>query len=338
MRERAAISLGKTKSVKAVPALIRALEHQDPFVRRRAAQSLGATKSVKAVPALIRALEDAMTTEPAAEVLGRIGDRRAVRPLLVVLRGRHFLFRRPNARDRFEQTAAAEALGCIGDRQAIPHLVAALGSPSVMLATSAAEALGELKSIEAVDALIETLEYDHCAVRNAAARSLGEIGNSRAVEPLAARLSDYLVRATATSSLLQLGWRPRTSSERVYFSLAQNLWNDVAANWSLSREVLAKDLVSNDQDELEGAAYTFIAMGTEDAIGSLEEVLRLRGTYRMARMFRSCGQPQLQSAAMQWALEEGMDPLPELNPETIWLRWGEHNLDRLQCSALYGFE
>ena len=80
-------------------------------VRKAAAQVLGEIGDVRAVEPLIVALknkhEDLRKT--AAEALGKIGDARAVEPLRVALKDE----------DRDVRKAAAKALGKIGDARAV---------------------------------------------------------------------------------------------------------------------------------------------------------------------------------------------------------------------------
>ena len=70
----------------------------------------------------------------AAEALGKIGDKRAVEPLIKALGDKKWYVRR----------AAAEALGKIGDRRAIDPLVNALGDINQFVCKAAAEALEAL--------------------------------------------------------------------------------------------------------------------------------------------------------------------------------------------------
>ena len=64
----------------------------------------------------------------AAEALGYIGDARAVRPLIALLKNK----------DRYGHEAAAEALGKIGDDRAVEPLVTALKDEDVYVRLAAA--------------------------------------------------------------------------------------------------------------------------------------------------------------------------------------------------------
>jgi HEAT repeat protein len=111
----------------------------------------------------------------AAELLGNIGDAKAVEPLLVLLRDQN-----PDLRE-----TAAEALGKTRNPNAVDPLITALGhDESWRVRDKAAEALGQIKDSRAVDPLIAALNDKKWFVGQSAAEALGEIKNPRAVEPL----------------------------------------------------------------------------------------------------------------------------------------------------------
>jgi predicted NACHT family NTPase len=79
----------------------------------------------------------------AAKALGRLGDRRAVEPLIARL----------GDKDSFVRRAAAEALGVLGDRRAVEPLIARLGDEDVWVRRAAEEALRRLGDGRAVEPL-----------------------------------------------------------------------------------------------------------------------------------------------------------------------------------------
>ena len=95
---------------------VRVLTEPDIEMSKIAADKLGDMKAVEAVPVLIETLEQRTTfvAVAAAQALGQIQDKSAIRPLIKAMR---------DHQDIAVQTAAAEALGVIGDRKdAIPAL------------------------------------------------------------------------------------------------------------------------------------------------------------------------------------------------------------------------
>ena len=137
------------------------------------------------------------TREKAAWILGQIGDRKAVPPLISAWR-----------RDRSEsRSTMAWALGTIGDSRAVSALIASVSEPSAEARGMAAWALGNIGDRVAVEPILPLLHDPDATVRHAAAYALGLLGDRRAIEPLRAAVndSDRLVREAAMTSLRQLG-------------------------------------------------------------------------------------------------------------------------------------
>lgn len=196
---------GKCVETAAIAPLICALGDEDPAVRGGATGAL-----VDIGPEAVRPLVDALQNPPmtlrgrsaAAEALGRIGDTRAVEPLLTLLGDRGTSVRQ----------AAAEALGRLGDTRAVQPLVSALADHHGDVRTAAAEALRQLGwrpegtagaaywvsthqwdeavRVAAVEPLVMALQDHTRSVREHAAAALGTIGDARAIAPLAAALGD----------------------------------------------------------------------------------------------------------------------------------------------------
>ena len=213
LRYWAADSMGKIGDPGAVPALIRALG--DPFdaVRMSACVALGDLKAAEAVPALIELVSG--KTPPgkhghlfapvevgevrwmAAQALGRIGDRRAVVPLMQIL---------PAAGGDLG-LYVAQALGELGDWRAVPALIEESRRREEPELRGVAEALGIIGDPQAVPALVDLLQTGKEDVRCAAAVALGRMADPRAVDPLRkARNSDPqgFVREAAASALRKL--------------------------------------------------------------------------------------------------------------------------------------
>jgi len=103
----------------------------------------------------------------AAEILGKIGDKRAVAPLIAILEGTP----EPGLAE-----AATEALGKLKDMSAVPILSRMLERGALVVRIRAADALGELCGDEAVSALESAAETDsNRTVRDAAEKALARI-------------------------------------------------------------------------------------------------------------------------------------------------------------------
>ncbi|MCD4780231.1 MAG: HEAT repeat domain-containing protein [Candidatus Omnitrophica bacterium] len=204
IRRGAARALGEIKDPCAVePLIIRALKDEDVGVRREAVAALGAiepewrdSKAAKgAVPGLIIELKDMnkVSRRRAAEVLGRIKDRRAVKPLIEALKDDDWQVRKN----------AAEALKWMNDPHAVEPLIAALKDIDRDIRFQAASALSSMEDSRAVEPLIAVLQDEDPRIRWIAAVSLGRIKDRRAVKPLidALKDEDYQVCGKAADSL-----------------------------------------------------------------------------------------------------------------------------------------
>ena len=123
--------------------------------------------------------------QPVAEVLGNIGDVRAVEPLIDALGDESMMEDRGGGEDA--RGAIAKALGKIGDTRAVEPLILNLGGEDVFDSTDnsydyhfriyAAEALGVIGDIQAIEPLIKALEDEHSDVRDAAKEALKKLGH-----------------------------------------------------------------------------------------------------------------------------------------------------------------
>lgn len=134
-------------------------------------------KARKDVKGLIEALEyePINVRKAAAEALGEIGDKCAVKPLIDLLKKKEVWWVR---------SAAAKALGEIVGKHA-------------------AELLTDSTLTEAVEALIDTLknEGEDPSLRAVAAEVLGNIGDKRAILPLLEALRYEQIRVAADKAL-----------------------------------------------------------------------------------------------------------------------------------------
>lgn len=170
-----------------------------PTVRAEAAISLGRVGDNRAVDPLIEALGDGNSDvrAAAAQSLGKIGDPKAVEPLIVILRY--------DDTYSLSRKQAIWALGMIGDARAVDPLISVLnnsGHPDTQ--ALAAEALGKIGDPRAVNPLITALKDKDRFVRGSAAEALGEIGNPSAIAPLTKALDDHWIAGYAAEALAKI--------------------------------------------------------------------------------------------------------------------------------------
>lgn len=157
----------KWPSPKALNQLLDSLSDENIKVSAASASALGELGDAGAVDRLVAVMVDtkrpAETREAAAGALGKLRDRKAVAPLIEMLRDRDDLLR----------WLATEALGKLGDAEAVSplcHEVLADGSPNVR--ERAAISLGELRGKAAIDPLCKAVNDGEPSVSKAAIDAL----------------------------------------------------------------------------------------------------------------------------------------------------------------------
>jgi arylsulfatase A-like enzyme len=141
-----AIALGRMFEPRAAPALRQLIAAEDPGLRSRAAVSLGRLRDKAAVPSLIDALwmaPNQYEREEAVRWLGRLGDARALDPLLNLLPEVHV------------RHLVVVALGEIGDARAYGPLLDVLrGDRNANVRDGVVRGLAMLGDARAIDAIL----------------------------------------------------------------------------------------------------------------------------------------------------------------------------------------
>lgn len=184
---------------RAVPPLIEVLRTPRDQDRERAARVLWRIGK-PAVEPLIAFIQDrSLTAEMravAAHALGVIGDARATKALIQLLRDERY----------FVREQAAFALGQMGDG-AVEQIIEMANAAQPATREAAVEALGSFNSPRVLDRINQATTDANSSVRMAAVKALGRTGSERAVAPLLALLRDEssALRAQAAASLARLG-------------------------------------------------------------------------------------------------------------------------------------
>jgi len=195
------------EAVQAVATLERALGDGEHEVREAAVAAIGRmppTLSKRTTVALTGRLDDeaAGVRQRAAEVLGRMGEARAVVPLLSRL----------GDATREVRIAALEALASLGDARSVPAIVRLVHDPADDVRAAAVGALGRLQARAAVAPLVEVLDRGQPdALRARAAFALGQIARAanapEAVDALIGALDHDELAAAAREALVRVGPR-----------------------------------------------------------------------------------------------------------------------------------
>lgn len=295
----AAECLGEMKDRRAVEPLVQAILNED--IPRLILVETSALKKIddpRAEDLLLAAINDKRTRSPAIDALGRLQSKRAVEPIIAVLKnpdrfttavaaGSLAEIQDPRAllplctlltnRDEVVRRYAAQALGILDEQGATGPLIAALKDPDDGVRWNAANSLGQLKSPESVDALIAVLKDSEEGVRVAALDALGNIGDMRAVAPLIAILASG------------------TDRSRWHSASALAILNTPEACDALSNAMRHGDL------SVVAAAYKFfLAKNDPDSIDALVAAMTKHGWYEMADALLNSGNSRLADAARQW--------------------------------------
>jgi len=222
VREKVATALGRLGGEKALEALLQALKPKDitpqalaaagdvlkdveqyaEFTRTYAeAHKSGSHTFFKGEDGRIFVYDDEDFRVSVIAALGRLGDERAMEPLLETLLREDDAAGDDDDYDDDEELreAAARALGQIGGERAVAGLVKALHDKSDDVRGAAAEALGE-DGQKAVEALLGALKDKQDGVRLKAANALGRLGDdvlSAGLVKALSREDDFVRRKAA---------------------------------------------------------------------------------------------------------------------------------------------
>lgn len=181
LRRNAARALGKLGDHQAVPALIRALECSDFYVREAAAQSLEMLGDLSCIPRLIELLNNQVPgTLPAQEP--------------------------PQLTQPFD--AIIEALGTLGAIDSIPVILPFLDHEIPRIQYAAARAMYQLTPNPKIanqygDRLVQALANDDLQLRRAVLADLGAIGYLPSAEAIAQTLAENSLKLIALKGVLE---------------------------------------------------------------------------------------------------------------------------------------
>ncbi|MDX1967662.1 MAG: HEAT repeat domain-containing protein [Planctomycetaceae bacterium] len=197
LRRKAILDLAETLDARATALLIGLASDYWISVREAVAEGLGVLRDPQGVPTLIRLLGDEVpdVKRDAVVSLGKVGDARAVRPLLdVALQEPLFRF------------TAGEAIAKIG-KAAVPVLLQILQEDDAGRTLEAIIVLGRIKDPSAAEPIAAMLSHRFTIVRSHAVESLGLIGDPKSATPLIRMLSDpdAIVRAQTAAALQKVG-------------------------------------------------------------------------------------------------------------------------------------
>jgi HEAT repeat protein/WD40 repeat protein len=195
-RRESILALGRSGDARALEILTGLMGDGDTSVRAAAIESLGELQAVERLPELIELLVEPVPdlVRAACQALARIGDRRSVRPLLVL--GLH---------EPHVKYLTSKSILDMGEAS-VPALLEILDDSDAGLVLEAVVLLGRLRERKGVKPLVLLIERSVAAVRAHAAEALGQIGDTHAAPVLARLLQDrdLGVRVNAAAALAKM--------------------------------------------------------------------------------------------------------------------------------------
>jgi HEAT repeat protein len=146
------------------------------------------------------------------------------------------------------QWRSSDALGSLGTSATLP-LIAVLDHRNPAVRLGAIEALGTIRDQRSLKPLVFLLEHDrNTEVRWVAAIALGSLGIPDATGPLtrALKAPNRYVRYGAAQALRTLSWEPGNDTERAYFYIALEDWEETARLGAAAAEPLIETLMNHD--------------------------------------------------------------------------------------------
>lgn len=251
----------------AVEALLSSLKKEDPALRNTASEILGEMQET-AVDPLMNALSDEtpLVRQVAARNLGRIGNSRALEPLLESLE---------SETDPGVKSTIAESLGYMGDNRAVGPLIHALRDRNLPVQAMAARSLGYIGGNLATGALIAALndvdEHVREAVLSALRDPLGQVQDHLVT---ALRNPDRNIAQGAADALEKVNWTPRDPIDTAYFLVAKERWGELDQLGPVALGPL-QDLLASPQTEIRIEVIKTIGrIGSSDAIPLLIQALK----------------------------------------------------------------
>ncbi len=284
-----------------------------------AAELLGDMGDQRAVPALISLMQQyPRYCRTAVEALGKLRDRSAVAPLLALL-----------DKDSFAHGDVILALGKIDDRRAIDRLKKILKSEEYSLKSYAAEALGMMTDPQAAAVLYETAVNTNPDLRRIALGGLVKLKTQKAIDLMMSALHDNdpvvaekaSLLATQVPAVLDRALEILLSSDynsAVKINVARGIGRGLRAEAALKK---ARD--QGDVAVVAGAYHFFIWEGDPLSEKFLIAALQEFGTKEMAVDYVNCGNPKLAKAGRSWGSDHGFFVLSLPTTESR-MKWGEN--------------
>ena len=151
-------------------------------------------------------------------------------------------------------------------------------------------------------------------------KALGCIGDQRAIPALVEQLQYLDTSQAAADALEKLSWAPESTEDKVHFLVAKKNGNSLRQLWDQTKQVLLKDMKSDEDEIIKNAVYAFIAVGKEEIIKELIDTLNANEDRTIAKVYFNCGNEKLSNASQNWAVKHQYNVSTDL--DAIAVMWG----------------
>ncbi|MEM6500655.1 MAG: HEAT repeat domain-containing protein [Cyanobacteria bacterium P01_C01_bin.89] len=289
--------------------------------RKDAIATLGSMKTPESLQLLVSELnDDSITGADRERVVKAIASRPEPKAATILT---DFLVK--NDAGKRSHKVVLEALGEMAQKSkdsAIPSAViqAHRDNPESVPVLAVIDSLANMGDI-AYEPAVALLSDENLGMRVLGAGVLGKIGNEEAIAPLKTALTNRFVAPQAAKALDSLDWKPEGDREQVLVWLADRDKKKLTNNWNTTKTVLLNEASSGDGEAVANALYGFVGIGDESVILDLKASLKSRGTKEIALAYLNCGHPELESAAAEWARNNGFQVVKSPTAEAA-AEWG----------------
>ena len=134
---------------------------------------------------------------------------------------------------------------------------------------------------------------------------IAEIGDKRAIPALVENLQDLEAYDEIASALQMLGWQPQTPREQVYYMINTNDRRCLSEKWETVKKVLLEDVRSGETRAVYYALNALVAMGKDEVIPELVEILNTKNSAMIAEAYCRRGFAKLYKEGNKWLEDHG---------------------------------
>lgn len=277
VREQAVIALGQFDDPRVIEPLTTALKDSSDEVRDAASLSLQKVHNPKSAEPLFEALKDENSDvrDEAANVLGKYKDPQVINKVISSL----------SDKNPYVRAGSAKAMEKIIHPRALQQLVKLLDDKHAYVRLAASETLEKYHwrprdKTEAAKFCVAKQSWDKCAEYK-----------KQAVKPLIVALngSDPTIRREASLVLTQLKWQPKDNTEKGYFCVAKQDWDECKSLGKYAVPALTQELQNEQWQNRIKAADTLAHIKDPRAIAPLIKSLDDRNADVRAAVVEALG-------------------------------------------------